>query len=205
MQISRNYFLSTALRTVAAITLIAGMAGIMSSTAQGQSSEPLSPDVGIPAKNRSWTAAGATGTVDDDSTASARFNNFAITLQTGATGPARIRYNITAVDGMNSFCPATSSTVNVRFRSSEAAGNNVKFDIKYTNILTGGSTVLYSFNSNGIGAGNAFTTATATPAIDFDFAQNVYWIDATLSRINPAAFADLGSIQIWESAGTPCP
>ena len=194
MQVSRNYFLSAALRTVAAITLIAGTAGILSSTALGQAV-------------RSWTAAGATGTVDDDSLAIAELKNFAINLKPGATGTARVRYNITAVDGLNSFCPATTSTVKVRFRNNDNTGATAKvsFDIKFTNILTGGSTVLYHFDSNGIGAGNAFTTATATPAINFDFLQNVYWIDATVFRSNAANFSDIGSIQIFESAGSSCP
>ena len=194
MQVFRNYFLSTVLRAVAVITLIAGTAGILSSTALGQAT-------------RSWTTAGADGTVDDDSIAIAQLKNFAVTLNTGATGTVRIRYNITAVDGMNQFCPATASTVKVRFRNSDNAGTTAKvsFDIKFTNVLTGGSTVLYHFDSNGIGAGVGFTTATATPAINFDFAQNVYWIDATVFRNNAAQFADIGSIQIWESAGTACP
>jgi hypothetical protein len=194
MQVPPNYLLSAALRTVAAITLIAGTAGILA-TEFGQ------------AQTRSWSAAGATGTVDDDSMAIAQFKNFAVTLQPGATGTVNVRYNITAVDGMASFCPATASTVKVRFRNDDNSGGvaKVSFDIKFANILSGGSTVLYHFDSNGIGAGNSFTTSTATPAIDFDFAQNVYWIDATIFRSNAAQFSDLGSIQIWESAGTPCP
>ena len=196
MQTSRNYFLSAALRTVAAITLIAGTAGILSSTALGQ------------AQNRSWTAAGSSGTVDDDSTAISRFNSFAVSLNPGATGTVRIRYNITGVDGMNSFCPATASTVKVRFRNNDNSGATAKvsFDIKFTNILSGGSTVLYHFDSNAKGLGNAFTTFTDLAApIDFDFSQNVYWIDATIIRNNAAQFADLGSLQIWENAGTACP
>ena len=195
MQITRNYFLSAALRTLAAITLIAGTAGILATTTQAQAT-------------RSWTAAGATGTLDEDSTTIAEFKNFAINLKPGATGTVRIRYNITAVDSMNQFCPATTSTVKVRFRNSDNTGATarVAFDIKFTNVLSGGSTTIYTFDSNGIGAGNAFTTFTdSAPAIDFDFAQNVYWIDATVFRNNAAQFADLGSIQIWESAGTACP
>jgi len=194
MHITRNYFLSAALRTVAAITLIAGTAGILSSSALGQ--------------NRSWTAAGSTGTVDEDSTAISQFKNFAVTLQTSATGTVRVRYNITAVDSLNRFCPASTSTVKVRFRNSDNTGATAKvsFDIKYTNVLSGGSTVLYSFDSNGKGLGNAFTTFTdSSAAIDFDFAQNVYWIDATIFRNNAAQFADLGSIQLSETTGTACP
>ena len=194
MQVTRNDFLSAALRTLAAITLIAATAGILSSSALGQ--------------NRSWTAAGSTGTVDEDSTTISQFKNFAVTLQTGATGTVRVRYNITAVDSLNQFCPATTSTVKVRFRNSDDTGATAKvsFDIKYTNVLSGGSFVLYSFNSNAKGLGNSFTTFTDTAAaIDFDFAQNVYWIDATIFRNNASQFADLGSLQLWENAGTACP
>lgn len=193
MQVTPNYFLSAALRSLVAITLIAGTAGVLSSSALGQT--------------RSFTAAGATGTVDEDSTPFAELKNFAVNLKPGMTGTVRIRYNITAVDSLNQFCPATASTVKVRFRNSDNTGATarVAFEIKFTNVLSGGSTTLYTFTSDGIGLGSSFTTATATPAIDFDFAQNVYWIDATIFRSNAAQFADLGSIQIWESAGTPCP
>jgi hypothetical protein len=194
MKRTLNYFLSTGMRSVAAIALIVGAVGILSTTAQAQA-------------NRSWSAAGSTGTIDDDSLAIARFNNFAVTLNPGTNGTARIRYNITAVDGMNQYCPATTSTIKTRFRNSDNNGNTarVRYDLKVTNVLSGGSTTLYSFDSNGISAGTAFTTATATPAIDFDFLQNVYWIDATIFRSVATEFADIGSIQIWESAGTACP
>ena len=195
MQVTRNCFLSAALRTLAAFTLIAGTAGILATTAQAQAT-------------RSWTAAGATGTLDEDSTAISEFKNFAINLKPGATGTVRIRYNITAVDSLNQFCPATTSTVKVRFRNSDNTGAmaRVAFDIKFTNVLSGGSNVLYSFNSDGKGLGNAFTTFTdSTAAIDFDFAQNVYWIDAIVSRTNASQFSDLGSLQLWENAGTACP
>ncbi len=194
MESTRKYFLSILMRSAAAITLVVGTMGILSTTAQAQAA-------------RSWTAAGATGTIDDDSLAIAQFKNFAVTLQTGVNGTARIRYNITAVDGMNQYCPATTSTIKTRFRNSDNSGTTarVRYDLKVTNVLSGGSTILYSFDSNGIGAGSSFTTATATPAIDFDFAQNVYWIDATIFRSVGSEFADIGSIQIWESAGTSCP
>ena len=194
MESTRKYFLSTGMLSVALIALIAGGVGVFTTTAKAQA-------------NRSWSAAGSTGTIDDDSLAIAQFKNFAVTLQPGINGTARVRYNITAVDGMNQYCPATTSTIKTRFRNSDNNGNTarVRYDLKVTNVLSGGSTIIYSFDSNGIGAGTAFTTATATPAIDFDFAQNVYWIDATIFRSVSSEFADIGSIQIWESAGTPCP
>lgn len=194
MESTRSYFVSTILRSVAAVALIAGAVGIIITTTKAQA-------------NRSWTAAGSSGTIDDDSLAIAQFKNFAVTLQPGVNGTARVRYNITAVDGMNQYCPATSTTIKTRFRNSDNGGSiaKVQYELKVTNVLTGGSSTLYTFSSNGIGAGSAFTTATASQPIDFDFASNVYWIDATIFRSVSSEFADLGSIQIWESAGTACP
>lgn len=157
---------------------------------------------------RAWTAAGSTGTVDEDSLSIAQVRNFTVSLQPGATGTVRVRYNITAVDGLNSFCPASASTIKIRYRDSDGVGTTaqVKLDFRFTNILSGGNALLTSFDSNVLpGAGSAFVTVTGGFGGDFDFLQNVYWIDATITRSNSSQFADLGSMQIWESAGTPCP
>ena len=50
-----------------------------------------------------------------------------------------------------------------------------------------------------------FKTATELAPIDFNFSTNMYWIEATIFRSIASEFSDLGSIQIWESDGTPCP
>ncbi len=159
------------------------------------------------ASREPWTAVGAAGTVDEDSAAIVQLKNFATTLQPGATGTVSVRYNITATKGMTSYCPATQSVVKVRFRNSDNTGTHaqVKFEIHRTNVVSGGNVILFTFNSNGIGTGNAFTTASFSPNIDFDFSTNFYWIEATVFRDNAAQFADLGSISVYESAGTPCP
>ena len=156
---------------------------------------------------RYWTSAGSTATADEDSTALVSFDDFAAQLKDGLTGTATVRYNITAVKGVSAFCPATSSVVNVRFRNSDNTGAHaqVKFEIHRTHILTGGNDIIYSFNSNGLGAGSSFTTVSALPSIDFDFSNYIYWIEGTVFRDQATQFADLGSIQIYESAGTPCP
>jgi hypothetical protein len=156
---------------------------------------------------RPFTLASSVGTVDEDSTAIVQLRNFTVTLLPAATGSVHIRYNITALDDISRFCPATQSVVRVRFRNSDNSGTTaqVAFDIHQTNVTSGGNNIIYSFNSNGRGAGTSFTTATDSPAIDFDFANNIYWIEATIFRSNTAQVADLGSIQIWEAGGTPCP
>jgi hypothetical protein len=153
-----------------------------------------------------WTTAGAVATVDEDSTAIAAFSNFAAGLAPGLTGSVHLRYNITAVDGIKAYCPATLSVVKVRFRNSDNTGTiaQVRFDIHTSSVWTGGNTVIFSFSSHGNGNNNAFTSVAFRPAIDFDFAHNIYWIEATIFKSVPSAFADLGSIQIWEANGTAC-
>ena len=95
--------------------------------------------------------------------------------------------------------------VNVRFRNSDNTGTHaqVKFEIHRSNIVSGGNDIIFSFNSDGLGAGNAFTTASLAPNIDFDFSNYVYWIEGTIFRDDAAQFADLGSIEIAESAEHP--
>jgi len=168
--------------------------------------QPQTPNF-IPAPNRPFTLATSVGTVDEDSSDIVQLRNFTVTLLPLTTGSVHVRYNITAVDDISHFCPATQSMVRVRFRNTDDTGATaqVLFEIHQTNVTSGGNNIIYTFNSNGRGAGGAFTTATDSPAIDFDFGNSSYWIEATVFRSNPNALADLGSIQIWEAAGTACP
>jgi hypothetical protein len=167
---------------------------------------PASVQITVP--NRPFTLASSTGTVDEDSTSIVQLKNFTATFLTGATGSVHVRYNLSSVDDISRFCPATQSGVRVRFRNSDNSGTTarVSFEIHQTNVNSGGNNILYTFSSDGIGNGPGFTTAVVTvPNLDFDFGNNVYWIEATIFRSNPGAFADLGSVQIWEDAGTVCP
>jgi hypothetical protein len=156
---------------------------------------------------RYWSSAASAGAVDEDSSGMLKYQDFTTRLRDGTTGTGTVRYNITATEGISAFCPATQSVINVRFRNSDNTGAHaqVKFEIHRTNIVTGGNDTIFTFNSNGIGAGGSFTTASLAPAIDFDFSNYVYWIEATVFRDNAAQFADLGAIQIYESAGSACP
>jgi hypothetical protein len=162
--------------------------------------------IGDDPPTRPWSSAGSTGQHDEDSASIVRYNSFGVNLVNGQTGSVHMRYNITAVDGL-SRCPATASVVRTRFRNSDTNGNTarVTYEIRTSNISSGGNTVLYTFDSNGRGGGTAFKSATDTPAIDFNFATNMYWIEATIFRSVAAEFADLGTIQIWEATGAACP
>jgi len=159
-------------------------------------------------KRTAWTSASSAATLDEDSAGKVIYQDFTARLKTGVVGTATIRYNITATDGVAAYCPATQSVVNVRFRNSDNTGVHaqVKFEIHRTNITAGGNDIIFSFNSNGLGAGTGFTTASIAPNIDFDFSKYVYWIEGTITRDQASQFADLGSIDIYELDGTTlCP
>jgi hypothetical protein len=159
------------------------------------------------APTRPWTTAGSTGQHDEDSLGIVRYNSFGVNIANGQTGSVHMRYNITAVQGVSRLCPAQLSVIRTRFRNSDPTGTNahLTYEIRTSNINGGGNTVIYTFDSNNRGGGNAFRTTTETAQIDFNFATNMYWIEATIFRANPGDFSDLGTIQLWEAAGTPCP
>ena len=159
------------------------------------------------APTRPWTTAGSTGQHDEDSSGIVRYNSFGVNIANGQTGSVHIRYNITAVEGVSRLCPANLSVIRTRFRNSDPNGVTARltYEIRTSSIGGGGNTVIYTFDSNNRGGGNAFRTTTETMPIDFNFATNMYWIEATIFRAQATDFSDLGTIQIWEAAGTPCP
>jgi len=161
--------------------------------------------------DRAWTTVGSAGTIDEDSLAIARVQNFTLNFLPSATGTITVRYNITATDGMTSFCPGTFAMVRMRYRNSDPTGMTSKYswELHSSNISTGGNTTLVTFAStisSSFSNGAAFLTVTGTlGSVDFDFANNVYWLEAKIFRSDPAQFSDIGPFQFWESAGTPCP
>lgn len=163
--------------------------------------------------DRAWTTAGSTGTVDEGSLAIAQADNFTTTFLPGSTGTITVRYNVTAVDGTTSFCPATFSMMRMYYRNSGDITPTTPAEYSWTlhssNLMTGGDTIMVSFSSRisaSFNNGPNFLTVTGTlGSVDFDFANNIYWFDVKIFRNSPAMFSDIGSLQIWESAGTPCP
>jgi hypothetical protein len=156
-----------------------------------------------------WTGTASAGTVDEDSLAIMQVTNFTLGLLPTATGTVTSRYNVTGVTGLSRFCPASQSKVSLRFRDSDAGGSaaQVVVELHRSNVATGGNEIIFSFDSN-VSAqplGGSFQTFTATPALGFDFTTYIYWIEAKVTKTDPNAFANLGSMQIYESAGTACP
>jgi hypothetical protein len=161
---------------------------------------------GSPAK---WTMVGSAGTVDEDSLGIVDLRNFTVGLADTKTGTVTVRYDITAVRGLT-CTPVTDYVVTVRYRDSDGLGTTaqVKFDIRSTDSGVGGNRIEFTFDSNIFpSTGSAFQSIGISAVITpFDFANRAYWIEAQISRSDPSAFANLGSIGIFgRNGGVPCP
>jgi hypothetical protein len=158
--------------------------------------------------NQPWNSAGSRGAVDEEDLTRAELSATDVALKSGQTGTVRVRYNITAVDGISAFDPAGSSGLKIRFQDTDGTGADARvfFTIRRTNITTGGNEVVFTFDSNAHPPGGlAFQTVELCEAgLDFDFTQYVYWIEAEVSRAEAAQQAALGSIEILENPGA-CP
>ena len=156
-----------------------------------------------------WTAAGSTGSIDEDSFSKASVSNFVLGFNPGATGTITARYNITANRGISAFCPATMSHIAIRFRDVDSSGTaaQVILTIHQSNVVSGGNTTIFTFDSNvsALPTGAAFQTFSTDVPIGFDFSANIYWIEVQVIRSDPNAFANFGSIDIFASEGTACP
>lgn len=169
------------------------------------------PTTVVSPASAAWDSASSVIAVDEDSVGLVALNNATVGFipASPSTGTITGRYNITALRGISTFCPAQSAVIRVRFRDDDGSGTNAQvfFEIRRTNIAIGGNTVLYTFDSNTSGqpADTAFHTVTATPNIDFDFTNNVYWIEVKIIRSNAGVLPSLGPVQIYESSGPVCP
>jgi hypothetical protein len=147
-----------------------------------------------------WTLISSTLQRDEDSLSRGSLNEFEFAFDGANTGTITARANLTLTEGISAFCPAGSSVVNVSFTDSDGAALNAQvfFEIRRTNIQTGGNTVVYTFDSN------APPPATVS-GLDFDFTNNVYWIEVKLKRTSSTQTVKLGAVQIYEASGPACP
>lgn len=172
----------------------------------GDSNQANAPNATLAVPVKAFTTMGSTGTIDADSLPIAEVKNFTLSLRPSLVGTVTARFNITPTDGISSFCPATQSQVLFRYRNSDASGAtaNVTWQIRSSNIASGGNNLVVAF-PGGFANGGSFFTVSGTLGVGFDFSTNIYWLEVTVFRNNAAQFADFGSFRLWESAGTPCP
>jgi hypothetical protein len=182
---------------------------VMFMMAVGLLLQPLNMSVaraqGSPA---AWTTVGSAGTVDEDSLGIVDLKNFTVGLADTKTGTVTIRYPITATRGLT-CTPVTDYVIVLRYRDSDGPGTTARvfFTIRSTDRSIGGNTTEFTFDSNVFpSTGSAFSSIGISAVITpLDFANKSYWIEAQISRTDPLAFANLGSIGFFgRNGGTPC-
>jgi uncharacterized repeat protein (TIGR01451 family) len=142
---------------------------------------------------RGWAGLGAGGGTEDESNpARPTYTNFTAAANVGSpAGVYVLRYSIPASDGLLA-AGSRFTRLRVRFRD-EGAGSQVTVAIRASSIVGGVATVGTIFDSNAFIPGVAFQTREVTmPVSTFDFRQNAYWLEVTLTKAattNQPAFA----------------
>jgi hypothetical protein len=156
------------------------------------------------AQDRCWTMGGSTGTVDE-----ADLNLVTLTDNTAAISSAvtnvtgDIRYNVVAVDGVFGG-EQHMKALTVRFADNGEAAR-VIVRLRRVGIDSGVLTTLVTLDSNEYPAISQAQTQSKTfncQGPEFDFENNIYYIEAQLIKTGASGTPLIRSIQICPSA--PC-
>jgi hypothetical protein len=91
---------------------------------------------------------------------------------------------------------AISTRVKVRFRD-DGDGSHVTVAIKQSPITGGVSTLGIIFDSDAYAASTSFQTQELVmPHVPFDFTQNVYWLEVTLTKTDVSLQPAFGAAQL---------
>jgi hypothetical protein len=147
---------------------------------------------------KSWSTAGSTGIADKVDLNKIVFSNGTVAFpeiqgtQVSAGRGARlqlqtvqavIRYNVTATDGL--FFDAGRLCMIVRFRDD---GNRARVLLRLLrlNVNDGATATLLTFDSNSFAPQQDFqTNSVGTNRVPFDFSNNAYYVEATLTKQQP--------------------
>jgi len=147
---------------------------------------------------KSWSTAGSTGIADKVDLNKIVFSNGTVAFpeiqgtQVSAARGARlqlqtvqavIRYNVTATDGL--FFDAGRLCMIVRFRDD---GNRARVLLRLLrlNVNDGATATLLTFDSNSFAPQQDFqTNSVGANRVPFDFSNNAYYVEATLTKQQP--------------------
>jgi hypothetical protein len=145
-----------------------------------------------------WTTAGSTGTVDESDTSIVNLNGPSAAIKSSAILPANldIRYNVVAVGSLEG---GNTPAITVRFKDN---GNQARVIIylKVMNIFTGGVGTLMAIDSNDYPSSSSYQTRSlAYPKIGdfFDFTNNVYYIEAKITKTGTSGTPELSGIKLF--------
>jgi hypothetical protein len=137
-----------------------------------------------------WTSVGSAGTVDEADLAEFDTTGPQIRIRSTATLPATVvvRYNVTFVDGM---VDGEGMYMAVRFLDNGPNARVVSV-LKQVDIETGVTTNLLSVDSNDFAPSSDFQRqGRDSCTLQFNFFQNSYFIETTLSKSSSAGNARL--------------
>jgi uncharacterized repeat protein (TIGR01451 family) len=144
---------------------------------------------------RGWTTTGSGGGTEDESNpAQPTYANFTAGANAGSpAGTYVLRYNIQATDGLKG--PGTNTRLRVRFRD-DGTGSRVTVAIMRSPI-SGGIQTMAVFDSDTYEPNSGFQTQELLlPTLVFDFTQNTYWLEITMTKADAANQPGFGSAQI---------
>lgn len=146
---------------------------------------------------RGWTTTGDAGATEDESNpARPVYTNFTAAVSPGSpVGAYTLRYNIQAMDGLAGA--GANTRLRVRFRD-EGEGSRVTIAIVRSPLAGGAPTTLGTlFDSDAYTGSSGFQTQEILmPALTFDFTQNVYWLEVTMTKSGAGNQPGFGSAQI---------
>lgn len=145
---------------------------------------------------RGWTTTANSGVTEDESNpARPVYTNFTAAVSQGSpVGTYVLRYNIQAMSGLTQ--PGPNTRLRVRFRD-EGAGSRVIVAIMRSPITGGVATLGTVFDSDDYTPGTGFQTQEILmPVLTFDFSQNIYWLEVTMTKSAATNQPGFGSAQI---------
>lgn len=151
-----------------------------------------------PALASPWTSVGSAGTVDEADTGEISLTDGILTFGASAPAAATIvaRYNIVATPDLDNG--GVNKVMGARFLDNGANANVVLLLRKY-NFSTGVTTTLLTLNSNSFASSGSYQTQSVGDSCTgerFDFYQNAYYIEATISRTTAAGTAGVAIMRV---------
>lgn len=151
-----------------------------------------------PPAHSAWQTAGSSSATEDESNpAKPTYTNQTAALNAGSpAGTYILRYDITPTANLTWYGGVTNTRLRVRFRD-EGDGSRVLVSIMRSPVNGGVSTVGTTFDSDAHASGSGFQTQEITfPAATFDFVNNIYWLEVTMTKANPTNVPGFGFAQI---------
>jgi hypothetical protein len=147
-----------------------------------------------------WTSVGSAGVVDDADTGLIDFANGEARLRVDvATGSVlNLRYNVVALEG---FTGLNQVAWLARFRDN-GAGSRVRLYLRQYH-PNGTTTTVDTFDSNGYASAVGYQTRIRCTAVDWDFADGPYYVEAELTRSADGGMPALGLMSLTNANCTP--